>query len=52
MEFNRRDFGKLALAAGAVPSGILLAAKPNSDFDGVQIGLAKIPDREPRLGID
>jgi len=38
MEFNRRDFGKLALAAAAVPAGTLLAAKPNSDFDGVQIG--------------
>ncbi len=38
MEFNRRDFGKLALAAAAAPSGTLLAAKPNSNFGGVQIG--------------
>src|SRR5665213_2021835 len=38
MDFNRRDFGKLALATAAVPAGTLLAAKPNSDFDGVQIG--------------
>ena len=38
MDLNRRDFGKLALAAAAAPAGTLLAAKPNSNFDGVQIG--------------
>ena len=38
MELNRRDFGKLALAAAAAPAGTMLAAKPNSNFDGVQIG--------------
>lgn len=38
MNLNRRDFGKLALAAAAAPTGTLLAAKPNSMFGGVQIG--------------
>lgn len=38
MDLNRRDFGKLALAAAAAPAGTLLAAKPNSLIDGVQIG--------------
>ena len=38
MEFNRRDFGKLALATAVVPAGSLFAAKVNSNFDGVQIG--------------
>ena len=38
MDLNRRDFGKLALAAAAAPAGTMLAAKPNSNFDGVQIG--------------
>jgi sugar phosphate isomerase/epimerase len=37
MEFTRRDLGKLALAA--VPASRLLAAKPNSNFDGVQVGV-------------
>lgn len=36
MELTRRDFSKLALAA--LPAA-QLAAKPNSDFDGVQIGV-------------
>ena len=36
MLYTRRDFGKLALAAGAASP--LLAAKPNSNFGGVQIG--------------
>jgi sugar phosphate isomerase/epimerase len=35
MQFNRRDFGKLALAALPLP----LLAKPNSRFGGVQVGL-------------
>jgi sugar phosphate isomerase/epimerase len=35
MTFTRRDFGKLA--AAALPASSLLA-KPNSKFDGVQIG--------------
>src|SRR5690348_11662229 len=38
MEFNRRDFGKLALATAAVPARSLFAAKVNSNFNGVQIG--------------
>lgn len=36
MLYNRRDFGKLAVAAGAAAP--LFAAKPNSRFGGVQIG--------------
>jgi sugar phosphate isomerase/epimerase len=36
MSYTRRDFGKLALAAGAASR--LIAAKPNSVFGGVQIG--------------
>lgn len=36
MELTRRDLGKLALAA--IPASRLLA-KPNSNFDGVQIGV-------------
>jgi sugar phosphate isomerase/epimerase len=36
MFFTRRDFGKLAL--GAAAAGRLPAAKPNSNFGGVQIG--------------
>src|SRR5665213_1765225 len=39
MKLNRRDFGKLALAAAAAPTGGLLAAKPNSLYSGVQIGV-------------
>jgi sugar phosphate isomerase/epimerase len=40
MNLNRRDFGKLALAAAAVPAGSLLAAaKPNSVYGGVQMGV-------------
>ena len=35
MNLTRRDLGKLALAA--MPASRLLA-KPNSNFDGVQIG--------------
>src|ERR1700690_4304858 len=37
MNFTRRDFGKLALAA--VPATSLLAAKPDSKWDGVQVGI-------------
>jgi sugar phosphate isomerase/epimerase len=36
MDLTRRDFGKIALAA--LPA-TQLAAKPNSNFDGVQIGV-------------
>jgi len=36
MLYTRRDIGKVALAAG---SAGLLAAKPNSNFGGVQIGV-------------
>ena len=40
MNLNRRDFGKLALAAAAAPAGSLLAAaKPNSVYGGVQMGV-------------
>jgi sugar phosphate isomerase/epimerase len=39
MNLNRRNFGKLALAAAAAPTGALLAAKPNSVYDGVQVGV-------------
>ena len=37
MLYSRRDLGKLALATGAAAP--LLAAKPNSNFGGVQIGV-------------
>src|SRR3954447_22047577 len=37
MDFTRRDLGKLALAA--LPASRLLAAKPDSTFDGVQVGV-------------
>ncbi len=37
MNFTRRDLGKLALAA--LPASRLLTAKPNSNFDGVQVGV-------------
>ncbi len=37
MNFNRRDFGKLALATAAAPT--LLSAKPNSLYNGVQVGV-------------
>jgi sugar phosphate isomerase/epimerase len=33
---TRRDFGKLA--AAAIPAASLMAAKPNSNYNGVQIG--------------
>jgi sugar phosphate isomerase/epimerase len=36
MSYTRRDFGKVALAAGAASR--LMAAKPDSVFGGVQIG--------------
>jgi len=36
MLYTRRDIGKIALAAGSAAR--LLAAKPNSNFGGVQIG--------------
>ncbi|MGO9262842.1 MAG: sugar phosphate isomerase/epimerase family protein [Bryobacteraceae bacterium] len=36
MDLTRRDLGKLALAA--IPASRLLLAKPNSNFDGVQVG--------------
>lgn len=37
MHFTRRDIGKLALAA--LPAAMLRAAKPNSVFGGVQVGI-------------
>ncbi len=37
MNLTRRDLGKLALAA--IPASRLLLAKPNSNFDGVQVGV-------------
>ena len=37
MNFTRRDFGKVALAT--LPASSLLAAKPNSKWGGVQVGL-------------
>lgn len=46
MNINRRDFGKLALAAAAAPSASLLAAKPNSVYGGVQIGVITYSFRE------
>ncbi|MEI9976868.1 MAG: TIM barrel protein [Ignavibacteriota bacterium] len=37
MTYTRRDLGKLALAA--LPAARLLAAKPNSNWGGVQVGI-------------
>jgi len=37
MAYTRRGIGKLALAAGTASR--LFAAKPNSNFGGVQIGV-------------
>src|ERR1035437_442519 len=37
MTYTRRDIGKLALAA--LPAAKLMAAKPNSKFGGVQVGI-------------
>src|ERR1017187_3156524 len=37
MIYTRRDIGKLALAA--IPAARLFAAKPNSVFGGVQVGI-------------
>src|SRR5574340_498942 len=37
MDLTRRDLGKLALAV--VPAASVLAAKPNSKFGGVQVGI-------------
>ena len=37
MNYTRRDIGKLALAA--LPASRLLAAKPNSKWSGVQVGI-------------
>lgn len=37
MDLTRRDLGKLALAA--IPASRVLLAKPNSNFDGVQVGV-------------
>lgn len=39
MNFTRRDFGKVALAASALPASTLLAAKPDSKWGGVQVGI-------------
>jgi sugar phosphate isomerase/epimerase len=39
MNLNRRDFGKLALAAAATPASLLPASKANSVYGGVQIGV-------------
>ena len=53
MQLNRRDFGKLAMAVAASPAGSLLAAKPNSKFDGVQIGTITYSYRDrPELAND
>src|SRR3569833_2660486 len=53
MEFTRRNFGKLAIATAAVPAGTLLAAKPDSKFDGVQIGVITYSYRDrPELAND
>jgi sugar phosphate isomerase/epimerase len=53
MQFTRRDFGKLAVATAAVPAGALFAAKPNSKFDGVQIGTITYSYRDrPELAND
>ena len=38
MNFTRRDFGKLALGRCSRPSS-LLAAKPDSKWGGVQVGI-------------
>lgn len=38
MNQTRREFGKMALAAGAAAASLEAAAKPNSVFGGVQIG--------------
>jgi sugar phosphate isomerase/epimerase len=46
MNLNRRDFGKLALAAAVVPTTSLLAAKPDSVYGGVQIGVITYSFRE------
>jgi sugar phosphate isomerase/epimerase len=37
MNYSRREFGKLALAT--LPAATLLAAKPDSNFGGVQVGV-------------
>jgi sugar phosphate isomerase/epimerase len=37
VDLTRRDLGKLALAA--IPASRMLLAKPNSNFDGVQVGV-------------
>src|SRR5579863_8341929 len=37
MTYSRRDLGKLALAA--LPAARLMAAKPNSNWGGVQVGI-------------
>lgn len=42
MDYTRREFGRIALATAAVPLAqwrLLAAAKPNSTFGGVQIGV-------------
>src|SRR3569833_3348049 len=39
MNLNRRNFGKFALVVVVALSGALLAAKPNSVFSGVQLGV-------------
>ena len=53
MMLNRRDFGKLALAAAATPASSLLAAKPNSVYGGVQIGVISYSFRDmPDAHID
>ena len=49
MNLNRRDFGRVALAAAAVPAGTMFGAKPNSIIGGVQIGTITYSYRgEPR----
>src|SRR5689334_16820280 len=56
MNYTRRDFGKLAIAAAALPA-VSLQAKPNSNFNGVQIGIIvsysyrEMPDANDAMAI-
>ena len=50
MSYTRRDFGKIALVAGAASR--LMAAKPNSVFGGVQIGTITYSFRSLPSGAD
>jgi sugar phosphate isomerase/epimerase len=51
MVYSRREFGRLAVAAGSVaalgrPAKIFAAGKPDSKFDGVQIGVISYSYRQ------